>query len=72
MTQDDFDEWLEHPTTKAVFVVIEAQSRMVDLKDLVRLDSVEETALNAAYASGMQDGIHRVLEMTYDDLTRRP
>jgi len=67
ISKSDWASWKSHPVTKAYMNLLE-QLRQETLQDVgVDLDSVEKTALRAAYVTGICQGLLEAIEMEIEE-----
>lgn len=73
ISKDDWHSWANHPVTRIYKDLV--QQAMAEIEFVVDLSSVEKTALEAAYRSGVRFGLQEALEMEPEefdeDLSRR-
>ena len=65
MNIHDWNEWKKHPVTRSVWMELEEQAQQIMLLSGKR-DTIDETALNAAWCDGVRRGIEQALEFVPD------
>lgn len=71
MTQEDFDSWMDHPVTQALFHWVEG--KRTDLKDMwangaFTGPSWDETHIKNVAATGAASAYEEVLDIEFDQL----
>lgn len=61
MTREDYVEWMKHPVTVAYFRSIKAEALEI-MAGIGVYNTVDETALKAARAKGLSDGLERATD----------
>lgn len=66
ISKDQFDEWMENPVTKAYFRSVANKADKI-LQPEVDLESVEITALRAAYKAGIVHGLKEAIDVEFGE-----